>query len=197
MRLTKPLVLASQSPRRIQLLRQIGLRPDVIPSNVIEEFDPGISPEENASVLARKKAIDVGKTVDDAIVIGADTIVVLENAYLGKPRDQTDAIRMLQMLSGRTHIVFTAFSLLDRPSNRSRTEVESTAVTFRELPLREVEEYVATGAPMDKAGAYGIQDDYGAVFVTHLEGCYYNVVGFPLAKFFMTFQEFQSELVQQ
>jgi septum formation protein len=197
MRLTKALVLASQSPRRIQLLRQIGLWPDVIPSSVIEEFDPRISPEENARLLAQRKANDVGKTVDDAIVIGADTVVVLENSCLGKPRDRTDAIRMLEMLSGRTHTVFTAFSLLDRPSNRSRTEIEATAVTFRELPRSEVEEYVATGAPMDKAGAYGIQDDYGAVFVTRLEGCYYNVVGFPLAKFFMTFQEFQSEVVQQ
>ena len=90
--------------------------------------------------------------------------------------------------------MFTGFSLLDRPSNRSVTDVERTSVTFRRLPRREIEEYVASGSPLDKAGAYGIQDDYGAVFVTKIEGCFYNVVGFPLARFDTTLERFQSEL---
>jgi septum formation protein len=94
-------------------------------------------------------------------------------------------------------MVCTGFSLLDRPSNRAVTEVETTLVTFRNLPRVEIEEYVAAGSPLDKAGAYGIQDDYGAVFVTRIEGCFYNVVGFPLAKFYTTLQDFQSQFVKE
>lgn len=194
MHLSKRLVLASQSPRRISLFRQIGVEVDVIPSNVPEEFDPAVSAEENAQRLSLRKAMDVGRDIGDAIIIGADTIVVIDGVLLGKPADPADAVRMLEILSGRTHTVFTGFSLLDRPSDRSTTGIERTDVTFRELPRREIEEYVASGSPLDKAGAYGIQDDYGAVFVTRIEGCFYNVVGFPLAKFYTTLQRFQSEV---
>jgi septum formation protein len=194
MRLNKRLVLASQSPRRISLLRQIGMKVDVIPSDIPEEFDPTMSAGENARRLSLRKAVDVGKRIDDAIIIGADTIVVLEGMLLGKPSDPDDAIRMLEILSGQTHTVYTGFSLLDRPSDRSVTDLERTSVTFRRLPRREIEEYVASGSPLDKAGAYGIQDDYGAVFVTRIEGCFYNVVGFPLARFYTTLERFQSEL---
>jgi septum formation protein len=197
MRLNKRLVLASQSPRRISLLRQIGMKVDVIPSDIPEEFDPTMSAGENARRLSLRKAVDVGKRIDDAIIIGADTIVVLEGMLLGKPSDPDDAIRMLEILSGQTHTVCTGFSLLDRPSDRSVTDLEKTSVTFRRLPRREIEEYVASGSPLDKAGAYGIQDDYGAVFVTRIEGCFYNVVGFPLARFYTTLERFQSELGEQ
>jgi septum formation protein len=197
MRLNKRLVLASQSPRRISLLQQIGLKVDVIPSDIPEEFDPTMSAGENARRLSLRKAVDVGKRIDDAIIIGADTIVVLEGMLLGKPSDPDDAIRMLEILSGQTHTVCTGFSLLDRPSDRSVTDLEKTSVTFRRLPRREIEEYVASGSPLDKAGAYGIQDDYGAVFVTRIEGCFYNVVGFPLARFYTTLERFQSELGEQ
>jgi len=197
MRLNKRLVLASQSPRRISLLQQIGLKVDVIPSDIPEEFDPTMSAGENARRLSLRKAVDVGKRIDDAIIIGADTIVVIDGMLLGKPSDPDDAIRMLEILSGRTHTVYTGFSLLDRPSDRSVTDLERTSVTFRRLPRREIEEYVASGSPLDKAGAYGIQDDYGAVFVTRIEGCFYNVVGFPLARFYTTLERFQSELGEQ
>ena len=194
MQLTKRLILASQSPRRIGLLRQIGMEAEVIPSNLPEEFDAAITPAENAGRLSLKKAIDAGKGIENGIIVGADTIVVVDGRLLAKPADSADAIRMLETLSGRTHIVYTGFSLLDRPSNRSVTDVEETSVTFRELPRREIEEYVAGGSPMDKAGAYGIQDDYGAVFVTRIEGCFYNVVGFPLARFYTTLERFLSTL---
>ena len=197
MRLNKRLVLASQSPRRISLLQQIGLKVDVIPSDIPEEFDPTMSAGENARRLSLRKAVDVGKRIDDAIIIGADTVVVIDGMLLGKPSDPDDAIRMLEILSGRTHTVYTGFSLLDRPSDRSVTDLERTSVTFRRLPRREIEEYVASGSPLDKAGAYGIQDDYGAVFVTRIEGCFYNVVGFPLARFYTTLERFQSELGEQ
>ena len=192
----KRLVLASRSPRRIQLLRQIGLAVDVVPSSVPEEIDVNVSPEENARRLAFRKAHQVGMSIDDAIIIGADTIVAIDGTMLGKPGDASQAAGMLETLSGQTHTVVTAFSLLDRPSNRAITETETTRVTFRVLPREEIEEYVATGSPLDKAGAYGIQDDYGAVFVTRVEGCFYNVMGFPLARFYTALRDFQEQLVK-
>lgn len=196
MRLTKRLVLASRSPRRIHLLRQIGLKADVIPADTKEEIDPALSPAENAAALALQKAQDVGREVEDAIVVAADTIVEINGTLLGKPADHEEAVRMLRMLSGRTHTVYTGIALLDKPSNRYRTDVEITLVTFRVLPQEEIEEYVAGGSPMDKAGAYGIQDDYGAVFVTRIEGCFYNVMGFPLSRLYLSLQEFQNQLMK-
>jgi septum formation protein len=180
--LKKQLVLASRSPRRRLLLGQIGLEPRVIPCDIPEDFDPAKNPEENARTLAVQKAAAVAAGIDYGYVLGADTIVVLDGSMLGKPADRDDAIRMLETLSGRTHTVVTGFALIDRPSDRSSVGVESTKVTFRSLPRAEIEEYVAGGSPLDKAGAYGIQDDYGAVFVTRIEGCFYNVVGLPLAR---------------
>ncbi|MFN0157696.1 MAG: Maf family protein [Bacteroidota bacterium] len=194
MELHKPLVLASASPRRISLLRQIGLSPDVVPSEIDEQFDATKSPDENAMALALAKATQVGNGMVEGIVIGADTIVIIDGRLLAKPANREEAIEMLEMLSGRTHRVCTGFALLDRPSNRTLTDAETTLVTFRQLPREEIETYVAGGSPMDKAGAYGIQDDYGAVFVTRIEGCFYNVVGFPLARFHQRLLEFQSQL---
>lgn len=197
MHLNKPLILASQSPRRAALLRQIGLAPQIIPSKIAEEFDLTRTPAENAKHLAQAKAENVGREVDNAIIVGADTIVVLDGRYLGKPSDPSDAVKMLGMLSGRTHLVVTGFSLFDRPGNRSVTDYEETKVTFRTLPPEEIAAYVEQGSPMDKAGAYGIQDDYGAVFVSRIEGDYYNVVGLPLSKFYLTLQEFSLQLDKQ
>jgi septum formation protein len=182
MTLKKPLVLASRSPRRRLLLGQIGLEPRIIPCDIPEDFDPGKNSVDNASGLALQKAEAVAAGIDNAYVLGADTIVVLDGVMLGKPVDRDDAVRMLESLSGRTHTVVTGFALIDRPSNRSVVGAESTEVTFRALPRAEIEEYVGGGSPMDKAGAYGIQDDYGAVFVTRIEGCFYNVVGLPLSR---------------
>src|SRR5437867_146364 len=141
MRPIKPLVLASRSPRRIALLKQIGLAPKVIPSCIEEEFDQAASPAENAMRLAYAKAVDVGKGLHNAIVIGADTVVVLDGLYLGKPTRKSDAVRMLELLSGRTHIVVTVFALLDRPGNWSVTDFEETKVSFRSLPRDEIEAY--------------------------------------------------------
>ena len=126
--------------------------------------------------------------------MGADTIVAIDGHMLGKPVDADDAKRMLRRLSGRTHTVHTAFAIVDRPSNLTAVEVEATRVTFRVLEADEVDEYVSGGSPMDKAGAYGIQDDYGAVFVSRVEGCFYNVMGFPLARFFVTLRNFQEQV---
>lgn len=188
------IVLASQSPRRIALLRQIGLVPEVIPSKIEETMDIALSPSENAMRLAEAKAIEVGGRLGEGIIIGADTIVLLNGEYLGKPVDRSDAIRMLELLSGRTHIVITGFSIVAMPGGRRVSDFEETQVTFRPIPRSEIEAYVAGGSPMDKAGSYGIQDDYGAVFVSRVEGCYYNVVGLPLSKLYVKLQEFQTHM---
>jgi len=182
--LTKPFILASRSPRRLVLLSQIGLSVHVRSCDVPEEFDDAETPAQNAERLARLKAECVAGTVAEGIILGADTIVVIDGQILGKPVGAADAVRMLGLLSGRTHTVYTGFALIDKPSGTMRSGVEETRVTFRQIPLSEIEEYVSGGSPLDKAGAYGIQDDYGAVFVTRIEGCYYNVVGLPLARVF-------------
>lgn len=190
----KPIVLASQSPRRQSLLRQIGLRFDVRESGVDEEFHTQKTPVENVQIIAFRKAASVAQHVSNAIVIGADTTVVLDGTIFGKPVDHDDAAKMLKALSGRTHQVHTGFVLYDRPSNQALSSVETTDVTFRTLSENEILEYVDSGSPMDKAGAYGIQDDYGAVFVQRISGCFYNVVGFPLTNFYLTMEKFQQQL---
>jgi len=195
MDLIKPVVLASKSPRRATLLQQIGIQPIIVAVDIEEVFDEEESPARNALRLSMRKARSVEPEVENGIIIGADTIVVLDGQMLGKPLDKSDAHRMLRMLSGRTHDVITAFALVDRPSGKWTAAYEETRVTFRSLPDEEIWEYIESGSPMDKAGAYGIQDDYGAVFVTRIEGCWYNVVGFPLAKFYTTLQEFQHHLI--
>lgn len=180
--LDRPLILASQSPRRRALLRQIGLDFTVQPSSVVEELLPlDLHPPEYATALARMKAIDVAYLqTQPSIVIGADTIVVLDGQILNKPADAADAHAMLRRLSGHTHTVFTGIALVSAPEISVQTAVQATDVRFRELDHNEIAEYVAGGSPMDKAGAYGIQDDFGAVFVEHIIGCYYNIVGLPL-----------------
>jgi septum formation protein len=181
MQLSKPVILASQSPRRLLLLRQIGVEPIVRPCSIAETVEPDRSPARNAQDLAIQKARTVAAGVEHGYVVGADTIVTLGSTMLGKPTDYDDAVRMLGLLSGKTHTVHTGYAIIDRPSNKIISGVEETLVTFRSIPKAEIEEYVAGGSPMDKAGAYGIQDDYGAVFVRRIEGCYYNVVGLPLS----------------
>ncbi|HET7153125.1 MAG TPA: Maf family protein [Candidatus Kapabacteria bacterium] len=187
MKFPKPIILASASPRRIQLLRQIGIECAVHPSNVDEDTDHN-DPVHYVEELALRKAREVGNRFPDGIIIGADTIVVLNNTVLGKPKDTNDAKRMLRTLSGNTHTVYTGFCIID--AEKTVCDHEKTDVTFRELNDREIAEYVAAGSPMDKAGAYGIQDDFGAVFVTRIVGDYYTVVGLPLAKLYTRLKEF-------
>ncbi|TSA24862.1 septum formation inhibitor Maf [bacterium] len=185
-----PLILASRSPRRKRLLKQIGLKFTVRPSDVREDVLDHEPPERNAKRIALTKAVQIAKDLKTGIVIGADTIVVLGTRILGKPRTHAEARRMLRSLSGRMHTVYTAFALIDAATRKQTVQIEKTKVWFRTLSGREIAEYVASGSPMDKAGAYGIQDDYGAVFVERVEGCFYNVVGFPLTKFYKTLQKF-------
>ncbi len=194
MKIKKKIILASASPRRKLLFTQTGFDYEIVPSDFEEFFDANISAQENAIVLSKLKAIEVAKRFQNAFVVGADTIVVLNGDIMGKPTDANDAVSMLKKLSGREHTVYTAFTIVDRPSNKFISEIETTAVKFRELEEEEIYSYVKSGSPMDKAGAYGIQDDYGALFVERINGCFYNVVGFPLTKFYITIKKFQTEL---
>jgi septum formation protein len=186
----KPLILASKSPRRKYLLRQIGMKFRVVPSRTAEIISPRQSPGENAQRIALEKASDVAARLRKGIVIGADTIVVLDHHVLGKPKSKDDAKRMLRLLSGREHSVFTGFALKDVETGKQIAGVEETKVRFRILTEKEIADYVESGSPMDKAGSYGIQDDFGAVFVERVNGCFYNVVGFPLSRFYSTLQRF-------
>src|SRR5690606_29386629 len=122
--------------------------------------------------------------VRNGIIISADTIVVLGNKVLGKPKNKKDAVRILKMLSGKTHVVYTGYSIYNSAIKKTITDFEKTEVTFRNLTQEEISDYVESGSPLDKAGAYGIQDDFGAVFVKKINGCYYNVVGLPLSKLY-------------
>ena len=194
MRTVKPIILASRSPRRIHLLHQIGLSFTVQESGVDEHISDGIAPEEVVRRLSLEKASRVAERLHDGIVIGADTIVVLDGKILGKPSSKGEAISMLSQLGGKTHTVFTGFALIDVESQKSYVDYEKTEVTFRRLSNEEIESYVESGSPMDKAGAYGIQDDYGAVFVERINGCFYTVVGFPLSKFYTSWNMFLEQL---
>jgi len=178
------LVLASQSPRRNALMRHVGFSFDTIVPNVDEAAVPtDMPPASYVEHLALLKAeAAAGMTTDVAIIIGSDTTVVLENVVLNKPADAEDAKRMLSMLSGKTHTVYTGLALVytSGTGRHQRVSSRATHVTFRELSEEEINAYVASGSPLDKAGAYGIQDDFGAVFVHRVDGCYYTIVGLPL-----------------
>ena len=174
------IILASQSPRRAALLHQLGLRFEVVESGVDEpdrlEGEPATDWVQRSSAL---KAQAVARAYPEAVVIGADTAVIADDDALGKPQDAEEAERMLDLLSGRTHHVLTGVTV-SGPAGRSRSACERTEVTFRSLSPEEIRAYVRSGEPMDKAGAYGIQGR-AAVFVTRIAGCYFNVVGLPLA----------------
>ena len=182
LKLKKRIILASKSPRRKNLMRQLGLNFTVIESGIDEKAHSYEgSPPDYAKQLALKKANDVAEKVNEpAIVIGADTIVVINGKILNKPKDSDDARAMLGTLSGNTHTVYTGVAVIDTETKKQIVDVKATNVTFRQLDESEITAYVETGSPLDKAGAYGIQDDFGAVFISHIEGCYYNIVGLPL-----------------
>jgi nucleoside triphosphate pyrophosphatase len=172
-------VLASSSPRRHQLLELIGVAHEVQPADVDETYTPGEVADFYAERLARAKAELVSALNRESVVIGADTIVVSDGNVLGKPHDEADAARMLRMLSGRAHIVMTAVAVAHQA--RMVSTVENVSVTFRDLSDEEIASYIATGEPMDKAGAYGIQG-YGATVVRRIDGDYFAVMGLSLVR---------------
>jgi septum formation protein len=172
-------VLASSSPRRRELLNLIGIDHEVRPANLDESMRPREAPRRHAERLARDKASAVAMRDPDLITIAADTIVVINRKVLGKPVDREDAARMLAMLNGREHTVITAVAV--SRGKKLRSAIEEVKVRFRRLREEEIEAYIATGEPMDKAGAYGIQG-YGATIVERVEGDYFAVMGLPLVR---------------
>ncbi len=184
---TKPgLILASQSPRRAQLLGMLGLQFDIIPADIDETYRKGELPGPHAERLSREKVEKVAADHLDALVIGSDTVVVAGGEVMGKPRDVEDAVAMLMKLQGRRHRVETAIAVRG-PDGRIESAVESVVVTFRPFDEKAARAYIATGEPMDKAGAYGIQG-YGATLVERIEGDFFAVMGLPITRMLTLFR---------
>jgi septum formation protein len=185
------LILASSSPRRAEILRDAGIAFEIRAANVEETPLPSENAESMVARLAESKARAVAESLDpniSAIVIGADTAVELDGKIFGKPCDAEDAHRMITALSGRTHKVLTGICVLRLPDKFTKSAVESTAVTFAPLAPSEIESYVASGEPFDKAGGYAIQGLAGR-YIPGIEGCYFNVVGLPLARLYALLKE--------
>jgi len=174
-----PLILASASPRRAELLRQLDLDFRIIPSAAAEIFDEQLSPWELCQLNAHRKARAVAKKHPDALVLGADTLVFLDDEIMGKPLNLADAERMLARLQGQTHQVVTGISLIQLRTHRERTFAVSTDVTFRPLTAEQIKDYLGKMNPLDKAGAYAIQE-HGEMIVAEIFGSYSNVVGLPV-----------------
>ena len=179
-------ILASASPRRRDLLTMIGITHEVIPADVDETYGAGEVPRAHAERLAREKASVLAARAPDAVIIAADTIVVVDGDVLGKPRDAEEAARMLRRLAGRTHTVFTAVAVAS--GAKILSGVEEVGVTFRPLDDATITSYVATGEPMDKAGAYGIQG-YGAAIVERIDGDYFAVMGLAIGRMLALLRE--------
>ncbi len=175
------IILAYASPRRSELLESAGIRFDVVPGHIDETPLPGEEPVPHVLRLAREKAQEVARREDGRWFVGADTIVLCDGEIMGKPKDDADAVRMLRKLSGRAHEVVTGYAVVDRTADKVLTEAVSTSVVFKELTDAEIASYVATGCPLDKAGAYAIQGG-AAHMVRRIEGSYTNVVGLPLCE---------------
>lgn len=174
-----PIVLASQSPRRAELIGRLELPFQTLPADIDESYLPHETPESHAERLAREKAQTIAATRPEALVVGSDTIVVVDGDVLGKPRDRAHAIEMLTRLSGREHVVCTGIAIAHQ--GQVKSDLVRVRVRFRPLDARACEQYVDTGEPMDKAGAYGIQG-FGSAIVEGIEGDYFAVMGLPVAR---------------
>jgi septum formation protein len=183
------LILASRSPRRQQLLRELGLKFDVVIREYEEIYPEGLNGEEIARFIAHEKAASLKDDIsDNEIVIAADTIVWCNNKVLGKPHDRADATRIMKEISGNTHEVITGVSL--RSKTKELTFSESTKVTFEALTEEEINYYIDEYKPYDKAGAYGIQEWIGKIACSHIDGSYFNVVGLPVQRLYKELQKF-------
>ena len=174
-----PLILASASPRRAELLKQLNLQFQIVPGAIAETFDEQLSPLELCQLNAHRKARVIAKKHRDALVLGADTLVFLDGEIMGKPADMAEARRMLGRLQGRTHQVVTGVSLIHLRALRERTFAVSTDVTFHPLSAEQINGYLSRMNPLDKAGAYAIQE-HGDTIVAEISGSFSNVVGLPL-----------------
>ena len=176
--------LASKSPRRRKLLKQLNINFKSFSVDINENIGKTEKPAHIVKRLANEKLLKAKEKVKNGIIITADTIVVLDGKVIGKPANTKNAKTILKKLSGRVHKVYTGFSVWNSDKNIIIADYEKTIVEFRNLFDREIDDYICGGSPMDKAGAYGIQDDIGAVFIKKINGCYYNVVGLPLTKIY-------------
>ena len=181
------IILASKSPRRREILETMGVEFETDVADVDESVSGELSPVEAVCEISKRKAKKVAERhADDEIVISADTVVVIDGKIIGKPKDKEDAFNIIKSLSGRTHEVYTGFTVCGK--GKTKTDFEVTKVHFKQLCDDDIRRYVATGEPMDKAGAYGIQQK-GNLFVEYIHGDYYNVVGFPISKICVTIKE--------
>ena len=193
----RSIVLASSSPRRKALLKQLGLQFDVVNSGVDEKFNLRLKPKGQAEALSLQKAEAVASKYrgkEGVVIIGADTIVEVDGEVLGKPRHEKEAVRMLNKLSGKTHCIITGFSIIDTDSRKVRTGSVETIVHFRKLSDREIKEYVKREKVADKAGAYAVQG-IGAIFIEKIEGDYFNAVGLPLYELARELRKFGVEVL--
>jgi septum formation protein len=179
--LSSPFILASASPRRQELLRSVGLTFKTIPAHVNEDYIKGESPRQHVKRLARDKALAIAHKYPESLVLGADTIVVIDSLILGKPKNKTEAKQMLERLSGREHKVFTGFTLSHSVSRSIKTKVIQSAVQFKRISAEEMEWYISCDEPYDKAGGYAVQGK-GAYFIKSIRGSYTNVIGLPLCE---------------
>ncbi len=184
-------ILASESPRRREILKSVGLKFKIIPAHVNENYLAGESPQEHVTRLSRKKAMVIAKKFPKAWVLGADTIVVIDGIILGKPKNKTQAKNMLQKLSGREHKVFTGFTIVNTANKDYSTKVVQSAVRFKTISPEELEWYIACDEPYDKAGGYAIQGK-GAYFIQSIRGSYTNVIGLPLCEVLETLKKFEA-----
>ncbi len=178
----KRIILASNSPRRRELLKNIGLEFEVIPDNTPEPMDTQLSPADMVMMLSKFKGENVLSSIsgeDDAVIISADTVVSIDGKILGKPKSEAEAFEMLSLLSGKSHTVYTGVYIIEKSSKKSANFYEKTEVYFKSLDINEIRDYINSREPMDKAGSYGIQD-LGSLFVEKINGDYFNVVGLPV-----------------
>lgn len=186
------IILASASPRRSELLELAGIDFRAVPADICEDVLPGEKPTDHVMRLSREKAQAVAEAEEGRYFIGADTVVVLDDRIMGKPLDEADAFRMLSALSGRSHVVITGFTVFDRENGVCLSRSVQTEVIFRALGEQEIRDYIASGCPMDKAGAYAIQGR-AVHFVRSICGSYTNVVGLPMAELYELLQALQSQ----
>ena len=190
------IILASNSPRRKELLHQIGIQFKICPTQTDERVLTDEKPETYVVRVASDKAVVASRHVKKGIVIAADTIVVIDNAILGKPVDKQDAERMISTLQGKMHLVMTGIAVMNAGSKKMLTGLSITKVWFRALTETDIRSYVETGEPLDKAGAYGIQEK-GALLVDKIEGCYFNVVGLPISLLGEMLRSFDIDLLHR
>lgn len=190
----RQIILASASPRRQELLKNLGLAFEVQVSDVDETLADIVLPAQMVEKLAERKAAAVAAERTQGLIIGADTIVVLENKPLGKPANHEEAVQMLSSLQGRSHEVYTGLAIIDAATGQSVVTHQVTAVRFKPLTMEQIKRYVETGEPMDKAGGYAVQG-LAAIFIDSIRGCYFSVVGLPVAKLADSLRMFGVEII--